>query len=224
MKESERTFGKYRGVVSDNQDPMNQGRIRAKVPELLGDLETDWAMPCVPFAGGGSGFYMIPQPATGVWIEFEAGDVSRPVWSGCWWDRDEVPTHSSGEITSPQVKIIRSESGLVIMLDDEHQSLTLGLDGGENLVKLEFQPEQIKIEGAGKIVLDAPTIELGENNQNMAVLGDKLLAYLNLLVTIYDSHIHPGQIAGEVPVTPSPPLPPFPSPTTLLVSNSVKIG
>ncbi len=224
MKGPEKTFGKYRGIVIDNQDPMNQGRIRARVPELFGDVDTGWVMPCVPFAGVSCGFYMIPQPDAGVWIEFEAGDVSRPIWSGFWWNLNEVPKHTSGEISTPQIKIIRSESGLIIMLDDEDHMAALGHEDGNDLITIESQPGQIKIKSTGKIVLDAPAIELIENAQHPAVLGDKLLAYLNQLVALYDSHIHPGQLAGDVPVTPSPPAPPIPPPTTSLVSPSVKIG
>src|SRR5438034_7211596 len=78
-------YGKYRGAVTDNQDPRKQGRIRAKVPEILGDTDTGWAMPCAPYAGEETGSYTVPPVGAGVWVEFEAGDVSRPIWVGCWW-------------------------------------------------------------------------------------------------------------------------------------------
>ena len=47
-------YGKYRGVVTDNQDPLMIGRIRAKVPDVMGDLESGWATPCAPFGGSGA--------------------------------------------------------------------------------------------------------------------------------------------------------------------------
>ncbi len=80
-----RYYGKYRGIVEDNEDPENLGRIKALVPEVLGDVKSGWALPCVPYAGEGSGQYFMPPAGAGVWIEFEAGDPSRPIWSGCWW-------------------------------------------------------------------------------------------------------------------------------------------
>jgi uncharacterized protein involved in type VI secretion and phage assembly len=78
-------WGKYRGVVSDNADPLRIGRVRAKVPDVYGDDESGWAMPAAPFGGAGSGFFAVPPSGAGVWLEFEHGDPDYPVWSGCWW-------------------------------------------------------------------------------------------------------------------------------------------
>ena len=48
-----RFFGKYEGVVTDVEDPLEIGRLRARVPEVLGEeVETGWALPCAPFGGG----------------------------------------------------------------------------------------------------------------------------------------------------------------------------
>src|SRR2546427_1710363 len=77
-------FGKYRGTVSDNDDPTARGRIKLKVPAILGDLEV-WAMPCVPYAGDQVGFYSLPPAGAAVWVEFEGGDPSYAIWAGCFW-------------------------------------------------------------------------------------------------------------------------------------------
>ena len=60
-----RYFGKYRAVVTDNADPTSRGRLQVRVPAVLGDLAV-WAMPCVPYAGDGVGFYSLPEPGAGV--------------------------------------------------------------------------------------------------------------------------------------------------------------
>ena len=78
-------YGKYRGVVTDNQDPRRIGCIRARVPDVYGDLESGWALPAAPFGGNGMGFFAVPAEGAGVWIEFECGDPDYPIWSGCWW-------------------------------------------------------------------------------------------------------------------------------------------
>lgn len=83
-------FGKYRGTVSDNADPTSRGRLKVRVPAVLGTVEA-WAMPCVPYAGDGVGFYSLPATGTGIWVEFEAGDPSFPIWSGCFWADNELP-------------------------------------------------------------------------------------------------------------------------------------
>ena len=75
-------YGKYRGIVTDNQDPNNLSRIKVKVPDVLGDVESGWALPCSPYTGNGTGMFTVPEPDTGVWVEFEAGDPSYPVWMG----------------------------------------------------------------------------------------------------------------------------------------------
>jgi type VI secretion system secreted protein VgrG len=81
-----RYFGKYRGYVHATSDPENMGRIRAMVPRLLGeDTPTGWAMPSAPYAGPDQGLFTVPDIGAGVWIEFEEGDLSKPIWSGMWW-------------------------------------------------------------------------------------------------------------------------------------------
>ena len=78
-------YGKFRGIVSDINDPKNIGRIKAKVPDVMGEQESGWAMPCLPYGGSDMGFFALPVVGAGVWIEFEHGDSEYPIWSGCWW-------------------------------------------------------------------------------------------------------------------------------------------
>jgi hypothetical protein len=73
---SDRYFGPYRGIVTDNDDPSGRMRIRVRVPEVLEELDA-WALPCVP-----PGVESVPEVGTAVWIEFEAGDLEHPVWMG----------------------------------------------------------------------------------------------------------------------------------------------
>ena len=47
MTEKTRHYGKYRGVVLTNIDPMQMGRIQVQVPDVLGPTLSSWAMPCV---------------------------------------------------------------------------------------------------------------------------------------------------------------------------------
>lgn len=110
-------YGKYRGTVTDNKDPLMMGRIKAKVPDVMGDLESGWAMPCAPFGGNGMGFFALPGEGAGVWIEFERGDPDYPIWSGCWWGSvAEVPP----VLLAPPYKklMLKTEGGHTIVLDD----------------------------------------------------------------------------------------------------------
>lgn len=86
-------FGKYRGTVSNNVDPMMMGRIQAMVPDVAGFMPSSWAMPCVPVAGINMGMFTVPPVGAGVWIEFERGDPDFPIWVGGFWgSASETPT------------------------------------------------------------------------------------------------------------------------------------
>jgi len=90
---SEKFFGKYRGLVLNNVDPLQIGRIQVQVPDVLNVLPSSWAMPCVPVAGIQMGMYTVPPIGSGVWVEFEHGDPDYPIWVGCFWGTAaEVPT------------------------------------------------------------------------------------------------------------------------------------
>jgi hypothetical protein len=84
-------FGKYRGVVIDNKDPSMLGRIIAKVPDVLGNNDSGWALPSTPYAGNGVGLFLIPPVNAFIWIEFGHGDPDYPIWTGCFWAQGEVP-------------------------------------------------------------------------------------------------------------------------------------
>ncbi|MGH7496695.1 MAG: phage baseplate assembly protein V [bacterium] len=109
-------YGKYRGVVTNNDDRKDgkkMGRIRAKVPDVFGEDESGWAMPCVPYAGKGVGFFMIPPVDALVWIEFENGDPEYPIWTGCFWAEDEVPVKSY----TPDAKVLKTETATITIND-----------------------------------------------------------------------------------------------------------
>ena len=119
-----RYFGKYRGKVLDNLDPLMMGRIMPDVPAVPGAL-LNWAMPCVPYAGPGVGFLALPPIGASVWIEFEGGDPACPIWVGGFWGSSEqMPTAPA----FPERKIWKTDF-ITLMLDDtpEAGGLTLTL-------------------------------------------------------------------------------------------------
>lgn len=219
-----RFFGKFRGRVTNNQDPQNVGRIKAQVPDVLREVETGWALPAAPYAGNGVGVYTIPAVDANVWIEFEAGDVSRPIWTGCFWGTGKLPKDETAAATSPDKKIIRTEQGLLLSFDDGGKTIALSDSNGRNLIKFQVNQGQIKMQAATKVVVEAPQIELVQNATHPLVFGDNLLQYLNQLVAMFNSHIHPGETLFGLPITPAPPVPPFPPATPSLLSMRVKCG
>lgn len=85
-------YGKYRGKVLNNVDPLSKGRLFVGVPEVNGATGGNWALPCVPYAGDGVGMLFLPAIGTDVWVEFEKGDISHPIWTGCFWGQSTAPT------------------------------------------------------------------------------------------------------------------------------------
>jgi hypothetical protein len=106
-------YGKYRGKVTDNTDPLMQGRIRANVPAVFGEEDTGWALPAAPYGGSGVGFFFVPPVDANVWIEFEGGDPDYPIWTGCFWNAGDTPAVPGLAST----KIIKTDTA-TIKLDD----------------------------------------------------------------------------------------------------------
>lgn len=153
--ERRRFYGKYRGAVTDVQDPLKLGRIKARVPDVYGDDESGWALPCVPFVGNHAGFFALPGVNASVWIEFEAGDPDFPIWSGCWWG---ASAEMAPALTSPHEEkvLLQTIGGHRILLDDAPGSggITLETAGGQKLKLLSSGIEIDTGQGA-KITLNS---------------------------------------------------------------------
>jgi uncharacterized protein involved in type VI secretion and phage assembly len=121
-----RFYGKYRGIVSA-VDAATM-RIKAKVPSVLGETDSGWCMPCVPDAGPQAGFAFLPEIGSGVWIEFEGGDVSYPIWVGGYWRESEYPADAA-----PRVKVIVTAAGHKLTFDDDKKSITLSDPNGNTV-------------------------------------------------------------------------------------------
>jgi uncharacterized protein involved in type VI secretion and phage assembly len=148
-------LGKFRGTVNNNQDPLNRGRIQVLVPQVLNDSPA-WAMPCVPFAGKNMGFFAIPDNGTGVWVEFEAGDPSYPIWTGFFWNKDDIPVADA----DPNIKFFVTKK-FTLRIDDSVGEITIKNDSGSQIVlsamDIAMKSSAVSAEGTGgkKIVVDA---------------------------------------------------------------------
>jgi len=131
MNGEKKYYGKFRGVVSDNRDPLFLGRIKAKVSDVLGENESGWAMPAVPYAGKKVGLFLIPPTDALVWIEFEHGDPDYPIWTGCFWAQGEVPALSG----VPEMKVLKTDVGTITINDQKGDSgITIETTNGMKIV------------------------------------------------------------------------------------------
>lgn len=119
MNDNQKYYGKYRGTVLNNVDPMQMGRLLVQVPDVAGLIPSSWAMPCFPISGKQMGVYMIPQIGAGVWVEFEQGNPDYPIWSGCWFgSAAEVPALAlAGNPASPNIVLQTTLQNTIVVSD-----------------------------------------------------------------------------------------------------------
>jgi uncharacterized protein involved in type VI secretion and phage assembly len=115
----EKYFGKYRGTVLNNIDPMQLGRLYVQVPDVRGLTPATWAMPCFPVAGMQTGAYWLPPINAGVWVEFEQGNPDYPIWVGCFYGSTaEIPALAlAGNPASPSM-VLQTLGQTTFMLSD----------------------------------------------------------------------------------------------------------
>jgi hypothetical protein len=161
-------FGKYRGKVENNIDPMMLGRIQVSAPAVLGDGKLSWAMPCSPYGGSGVGFFAIPPNGANVWVEFEGGDTDYPIWSGCFWGLGEVPATPA----IPMMKVFKTE-GVTLTLSDLPGAGGLTIEVSPPVVatplKLAFTSAGIEMTNGGASVKLTP-VSVSLNNGALEVI------------------------------------------------------
>ena len=165
-------YGKYRGFVIDNKDPEKRGRLKVKVPSVLGDQDTGWALPCLPFGGlADQGLFMIPQVDAQVWLEFEEGNIDHPIWVGVFWQQEsDVPTEAA--LAEPTTRVIKTPSGHVLQFDDAdgEEQFRIAHPAGSEVI---IDPNgSISLEDAAgaKVMLDADTNKIVVQDSNGNVL------------------------------------------------------
>ena len=144
----EHIYGKYLGIVEEVD---TQGRVRAQVP-AIGPETLPWAVAATPFAGPRHGLVLMPEVDDRVWIEFEGGDLSRPIWTGAAWKTDGLPVSSTGQ------RALVSPSGLTVMLDDDAGEIALTHPGGAE-IKLTDGEISLSI-GSASISLSASGVSI----------------------------------------------------------------
>jgi len=157
-------FGKYRGQVTDNADPLRKGRLKVRVPQVLGTVEV-WASPCVPYAGPQLGWYTMPEINTGAWIEFEAGDPSYPIWSGFFWNDGDIDSADA----DPNIKFFKTNKASV-RIDDSSGEVIIKNDSDSTITftsqEIVIKSAAVKQEASGgkKTNLSATSFKVNDGN------------------------------------------------------------
>ncbi|MFI7690057.1 phage baseplate assembly protein V [Nonomuraea sp. NPDC049655] len=164
VEQAERRFyGKYRAIVVDNEDPAGLGRLKLKVPSVLGpDIVTGWATPCLPYGGAADqGIVFVPEREAHVWVEFEEGDLEFPIWVGVYWNKGDIPEPATVG-PRPTRKIITTVKGHTLEFEDA--------DGKESVILREgAKGHTITMDGDGITITDAKgnAVELTSDAMNL---------------------------------------------------------
>jgi uncharacterized protein involved in type VI secretion and phage assembly len=182
-------WGKYRGIVIDRDDPERLGRLKVRVPSLLGDAVTGWAFPVSPYAGADVGFFFIPQVDDLVWVEFAEGELEHPLWTGCGWAKPggnaEIPKEA--QQSYPDLHVLKTKSGSVIVLNDAA--------GQEQIIVRAREGCEITIDpNAGLITVKAASVVV----QSVGGLSQEL-ATKSFVTEIFDKHLHPTGVGPSGP-------------------------
>lgn len=119
---TQKYYGKYAGTVIQNIDPEQRGRLQIIVPDVMSLIPSTWAEPCVPLAGPTGppmGVYLVPPIGAGVWVEYEHGDLNRPIWVGCRWgsSSDVPPLARAGLPVSPNIVLQTAGQQSIVISD-----------------------------------------------------------------------------------------------------------
>lgn len=153
-----RYYGKYRATVTNNVDPMVQGRLMLQVPDVLGDVPTSWALPCLPATGPQMGVFALPAIGSKVWAEFEQGDPDYPIWTGGFWgSAAEVPALALAAPPGMQNILLQTKLQNFLLITD-----TPGPQGGIVL----------KSSGTSMLIVNDTGIYLTNGTASITLIGN----------------------------------------------------
>lgn len=162
-------YGKFRGFVVDNQDPQKRARLKVRVPSVLADSETGWALPCLPFGGlADIGLFLVPEVDSQIWVEFEEGEISRPIWVGTFWQQQGDPPAEANEGDGVTTRLLKTPGGHILRFDDEadKEKFQLLHPGGSEIAIDEKGILTLTDQGGSTVTLDPDAGKLVVEDSN----------------------------------------------------------
>ncbi len=155
--------GVVTAIVTNIQDPDNQGRVKVKFPWFSNDLESTWARVASPMAGPERGILYLPEVDDEVLVAFEHNDINYPYVLGALWNgQDALPEADSGTPIGSggqvQQRIIKTREGHLIVLEDApggKEGIRIIDKTGKNQVLIDTGQNKITMEADGDIVVQA---------------------------------------------------------------------
>lgn len=214
----EKHFGKYRGIVTDNQDPEKRGRLKLLIPSVLTDQISDWALPCMPYGGSpDQGMFMVPEIDAQLWVEFEEGDINRPIWVGTFWQQSsDVPEEAKKD--EPTTRLFKTTSGHTLQFDDadgeeqfrlyhpanaemiiDHNGSISLTDPTGAVVKMDAESSEIIVEDANgnTMTMNNSGTKIEDSNGNVIEMASAGITIEGQKIIVKGSQVHLGGEGGE---------------------------
>ncbi len=163
-------YGVVTGIVIDNKDPEEMGRVKLKIPRISGEEESNWARVASFMGGNDRGAVFLPEVDDEVLVVFEFGDINMPYIIGSLWNGKDKPPEKNSDGEN-NIRIIKSRSGHIIKLDDKEnsekieivdktQKNTIIIDSKENIISITSDKDIEFSAPNGKFIINAQDIEV----------------------------------------------------------------
>lgn len=136
--------GVVEGLVVDNVDPEQLGRVKVKFPLLPDAPESYWARLSMPMAGQERGWMTIPEIGDEVLVSFVRGDINDAIVVGSLYNGVDTPPYAN-EDEENNLRVFQSRSGHRLTFDDTE---------GSERIELILHNEEIKViwDSANKVL------------------------------------------------------------------------
>lgn len=169
-REDGRVEGVAIGIVTNNKDDANLGRIKVRYPWRENNQDSYWARPAMPAAGKDRGVFWVPEVGDEVLLAFDKGKIEHPYYLGALWNGTDKPPANNGDGEN-NTRLIRTRAGHEFRLFDKagQETVELKSKSGHHLL-LDDSSGSAKVEikdssGSNKIVINTTqnsiTIESG---------------------------------------------------------------
>lgn len=214
----QRFYGKYRAFVADNQDPEQRARLRLRIPSVLGEAISGWALPCLPFGGKAAhGLFMVPEMEAQIWVEFEEGQLINPIWVGVFYQQSaDVP--EAARLNPPTTRVLQTPAGHVLQFDDaegaerirlfhpaksewlidEKGSVKLSQENGAEVLMDADANEIVIRDGNGNtLTLNSSGTEIEDANGNQITMAAAGITVKGQQISVQGSQVMLGGAGGE---------------------------
>lgn len=193
--ETNRMVGVAIGLVTNNEDPDNLGRVRVKFPWFSEDDESQWARVATMMAGKERGTLFLPEVDDEVLVAFEQGDMRRPYVIGALWNGVDTPPQEFANDGKNNLRLIKSRSGHLIKLDDtdgnekievvdKDGKNSIVIDTKENTVTIAADKDIVLKAPQGKVILDSQEIEIKSTAAIKVEAGSEMTLKASAAMTV----------------------------------------